>query len=96
MEKWKPINWRGAWNHDPRDELRDRARVAQRNNDSYVAVPVALALAVADLQECGARTTITGDEDGPLKTPIMVFCRRLKGHEDKGIPMHFNGAVNWR
>lgn len=96
MDKWQPINWRGTWNHDPRDELRDRARVAQANYDEYVAIPVKLAYAVANLRECGRMTTLTHDEDGPLTVPIKTSCRLPEGHQEQGIPMHFNGAVNWR
>lgn len=93
MEKWKPINWRGKWNYDPRGELRDRAEIARQNYDDYVAIPVKLALACADFRECGARMLLTHDEDGPLKEPQWITCRRPEGHELN--VMHFNGYMSW-
>lgn len=93
-EKWKPINFCGSWHHDPRDELRHRARLAERQNDSYVAIPVKLALAVASLRECSATTVLTGDEDGPLDPPIQIKCRLPEGHAPT-IRMHYNGYTNW-
>lgn len=92
-DKWKPINWRGNWNYDPRGELRDRAEVARRNNDDYVAIPVKLALACAELSECGARYLLTADEDGLLREPIWIQCRRPSGHDSNQL--HFNGYMSW-
>lgn len=91
MDKWKPINYRGQWNYDPRGELRLRAQTARDNNDDYVAIPVKLAIACAELRECHAMTTLTGDEDGPLKEPIIIFCRKPENHSGS----HYNGYCNW-
>ena len=91
IDKWEPINWRGNWNYDPRGELRDRAEVARRNNDDWVAIPVKLALACAELRECKATTIMTGDEDGPLPEPLTIVCRKL----DKHSGMHNNGYMSW-
>lgn len=91
MDKWMPINYRGSWHHDPRDELRHRAQVARDSHDSWVAIPVALAIAVAELRECSATTVITGDEDGPFSSPIEVKCRLPKDHQH----MHTTGTLSW-
>lgn len=92
MEKWKPINYEGAIYYDPRQELLARARRAERANDTYVAVPVMLAIACGNLRECGAKHTVTGDEDGPLPTPIEIQCRKPEGHDHRS---HYNGYILW-
>lgn len=90
MEKWKPINWRGTWSHDPRDELRRRAQVARANYDDYVAIPVKLAMAVADLRECGATTDLKVDYKDE---PLQLRCRQPEGHYP--VTRHFNGSITW-
>jgi len=90
-DEWKPINYKGHWNYDPRGELLLRAQVAQENNDDYVAIPVKLAIACGKLRECGATTILTGDEDGPLSTPLQIQCRKPEKHSGK----HYNGYCEW-
>lgn len=91
MDQWQPKNYRGSWYTDPRDELRARAKQARQLGDTYAAVPVALALACADLHECDATTIATQDEDGPLPTPLQIFCRLPRDHQH----MHYNGYTHW-
>lgn len=93
VNKWKPINFRGTWNHDPRGEVRDRAAYAEKANDSYVAIPIELAIALAELRECKATTVIDWDENGKFD-PITVHCRRQEGHYPQID--HFNGYINWK
>lgn len=88
---WKPINYRGAWHHDPRDELRARARASQADGATYVLVPMDLAFACADLHECDASTIATQDEDGPLPEPIRIHCRLPRDHQYR----HYNGYTHW-
>lgn len=76
---------------DPRDELRARAKRAERGNDSYVAIPVELAIVCANLRECGATTDLTGDEDGPLSEPLTIQCRKPANHDYD----HYNGSISW-
>lgn len=95
MNKWKPINFKGKWNYDPRGELRDRAKVAIDQGDDYVAIPVDLAIACADLHECKATTVLTADEDGPLSEPLTIYCRLPEDHALTRVTMHYNGYINW-
>lgn len=88
---WRPINYEGSIHYDPRHELAARANRARRAGDDYVAVPLALAMACAELRECGARYWMTHDEDGPLSTPQEIQCRKPDGHDYD----HFNGYLNW-
>ena len=88
---WKPINFRGAIYYDPRQELGARANLARGVGDTYVAVPLALAMACAELRECGARYLLTHDEDGPLPKPREIQCRKPVGHDHN----HFNGYLTW-
>lgn len=92
--KWKPINFKGAWNYDPRGELRARAKHAQLANDDFVAIPLALAYALADLHECDAITTIQAHD--PNDDPMTIYCRLPTDHKKHGIEMHFNGYINWK
>jgi hypothetical protein len=89
MEEWKPINFRGGWNHDPRGELLARARAAQKQNDTWVAIPVKLAIACGQLRECGDTTTLKVDY---AHEPITLHCTKPKDHSDN---MHFNGSISW-
>lgn len=93
MNKWQPINYRGAWHQDPRDELRARADHAGDSGDAYVAVPLNLAYACANLHECDATTVSSGDEDGPFihGGPLILHCRKPDKHDH----MHGNGYTNW-
>lgn len=91
MKMWKPINFKGALNYDPRGELADRIKHAEQANDSYVAVPLELAQALADLRECHSSTTLTGDEDGPLPQPLAIFCSKVRDHRGS----HSNGYCSW-
>lgn len=68
-----------------------RANVARDIGDTYVAVPIALAAACAELRECGARYVMTHDEDGPLPQPQEIQCRKPEGHNHD----HFNGYLTW-
>lgn len=88
---WQPINYRGVIHYDPRDELRARAEAACDDGTGCVMVPRALALACAELRECGARTVLHADEDGPLPTPQEIQCRKPEGHEHD----HYNGYCHW-
>lgn len=93
MKKWTPGNYEGSIFYDPRAELLARTRRAIKGNDTYVAIPVELAIACGELRECGARTILKGDEEGPFKTPIEIQCRRIQNHREE---YHFNGAVTWK
>ncbi len=90
-QDWKPINFRGTCHYDPRDELRARAAEARDRHDEWVAIPIALAAACVDLRECGARTLLRADEDGPLSEPVEIQCRKPSGHDYD----HFNGYCTW-
>lgn len=92
MKKWAPKNYKGSWHYDPRDELRHRARVAAETNDKWLAIPIELAIAVADLRECSATTIVKGDENGPYKQPITVRCRKAADHH---TPLHSTGSLTW-
>lgn len=92
MGKWKPINFKGAWNYDPRGEVRARAKHAQLANDDFVGIPLSLAYALADLHECDATTTIKSSPDAE---PITIHCRLATDHQTHGVEMHFNGYLNW-
>lgn len=94
MKKWKPINFHGKWNYDPRGELRQRARVAEEQGDEYVAIPISLAMACAELHECDATRVLTADEDGPHDT-LTIFCRLPRDHAATGQKMHYNGYTHW-
>jgi hypothetical protein len=87
MEKWKPINYRGSWNEDPRGELRVRLSYALSGYDSYVAIPIELAQALIELHECGI-TLIDYDLDGK---PTIYICRKPQKHSHK----HSNGYLSW-
>lgn len=91
MDQWKPINYEGSIYYDPREELLARAERARRGNDTYVAIPVKLAIACGNTRECGARTMLTGDEDGPFSKPIEIQCINPRDHDH----MHYNGYTNW-
>lgn len=91
MDDWKPINYEGVWYTDPRDELMARTMRAMRGNDTYVAVPVKLAIACGKLRECGSTTILSSDEDGPIE-PLTIICRRIQNHDGE----HYNGYVNWK
>lgn len=88
---WKPINFRGSIAYDPRQELAARADVARQLGDTYVAVPLALAAACAEIRECGVRFWLTSDEDGPLSEPQEIQCRKPDGHDYD----HYNGYCSW-
>lgn len=90
-QDWKPINWRGDWAYDPRDELKHRADVARSNGDTWVAVPIKLAAAVAALRECSATFVMTHDEDGELPAPQTIRCRKPEGH----LHDHYSGYAHW-
>jgi len=90
-QDWRPINCEGSIYYDPRQELAARADRARRGGDSYVAVPVALAAACAQLRECGARFVMTHDENGLLPAPQEIQCRKPEGHDYD----HFNGYLTW-
>lgn len=88
---WRPINYQGTIHHDPRRELAARVRRARDGNDTYVAVPLALAARVAEFVECSAHTVLTRDEDGPLPEPVEIVCRLEAGHSGS----HHNGYTSW-
>lgn len=88
MEKWHPINYEGSIYDDPRMELLARARRAQRGGDPYVAIPVNLALACAELRECRATTTMKVSYEPGI---ITLVCRLPENH----TPGHFNGTIHW-
>lgn len=90
MDKWKPNNYMGYWSYDPRDELKHRLHRAEQAYDKFVAIPMLLAHALAELRECDATTVTRGDEDGPME-PLTIRCRRIKDHQHK----HSNGYVSW-
>lgn len=90
---WKPKNLDGSIYYDPRKELAYWASTAK---GSMVAVPVETLLAGAAVRECGARTTITSDEDGELPRPVEIQCRLLEGHPHLDPEMHYNGYTHWR
>ena len=92
MDKWKPINYEGVIYRDPREELLARAARAKQGNDTYVAIPIKLAIACGNIRECGVRTTISRDEDGPFSKPIEIQCSKPRGHEHA----HYNGYTNWK
>lgn len=88
-QDWKPRNLGGTIYYDPKKELEywaDRA-----GHEPMVAVPVATLRAAAAFRECGSRTTITSDEDGPLSIPLEIQCRRQENHEEN----HYNGYCSW-
>lgn len=95
MKKWNPINFHGSWHYDPREEIRHRARIASDQGDSYVSIPIELAMACADLHECDAMTITTGDEDGPLPEPLTIYCRLPRDHHLTGQIQHYNGYTHW-
>ncbi|HSW90013.1 MAG TPA: hypothetical protein VLH19_04035 [Patescibacteria group bacterium] len=95
MEKWKPINYKGSWNTDPRRELEARAHNALNGHDDWVAIPVKLAFACAAFLECSSRTTITADEDGPLPDPLEISCRKNFDHISMGDKKHGNRFISW-
>lgn len=90
---WKPRNLGGRFYDDPRLELlfwADRADNAGRC-EPMVAVPVATLRAAAAVRECGARSMLHGDEDGPISPPVEIQCRLVTDHALR----HFNGYVSW-
>jgi len=87
---WKPINFNGKIADDPRGEVAARARRAESQGDSMVAIPLSLAFALADLRECVASTMLDNDEDGPIP-PMTIYCHKPEGHEH----MHYNGYTHW-
>lgn len=91
MQHWKPCNYEGVTYYDPRNELKARARRAELGHDTYVAVPIELAIACANLRECDATTVLTGDEDGPLNPPVTIRCSKPEMH----LFTHSNGYVSW-
>lgn len=90
---WKPRNLGGRFYTDPREELLYWANRADNSgrSDPMVAVPVATLRAAAELRECGARSILRSDEDGPVVPPLEIQCRRATNHQ----PKHFNGYVSW-
>lgn len=91
MQRWKPINYEGTIYYDPRQELKARARRAELGHDTYVAVPIELAIACANLRECDATTVIHGDEDGPMP-PALIRCSKPELHNFD----HSNGYISWK
>ena len=89
-EKWKPVNYHGTIAYDPRDEVKARAKSVEPE-DVYVAIPVALAYALADLHECDSTATLTCDEDGPMP-PMTVRCKKIREH----LYNHSNGYAEWK
>lgn len=71
--------------------MKARADTARDLGDTYVAVPIALAAACAELRECGARFVMTHDEDGPLPTWQEIQCRKPENHDHD----HYNGYLAW-
>ena len=94
MKKWKPINFRGAYHEDPRKEVGARAKYAAAAGDTYVAIPIELAMAVNDHRECAVTRIIIQSGDQSLKiatTPEIYICRKPEGH----LYPHYNGYLNW-
>jgi len=87
---WKPINYLGTVHYDPRGEMKARTRNARDRGDTMVAVPLALADALAQLTECDSTTEIASEQDGPL-TRQIVRCHKLSGHDW----VHRNGYTTW-
>jgi hypothetical protein len=86
---WKPIMYEGSLHVDPRSELKARAKRAELGNDTYVAIPVDLAYACAELRECGARLVVI--ENGPTSESTLVVCRLPLDHKYE----HYNGYIHW-
>lgn len=86
----------GRWVASPLAAL---GLLAASTCEPMVAVRVDLLREAAAWRECSARTTLTDDEDGPLRTPIEIVCRRQEGHDDPRNPQHIrthhSGYAGW-
>lgn len=93
--RWPRI-FRGRWVSTPLHELGAWADTA---HGPMVAVPVDVLTAASRWRECSQRTMLKCDEDGPLRTPVEIVCRRQQGHDLPGNPdhirQHSNGYATW-
>lgn len=90
IKTWKPINFRGSMNYDPRGELKERIKHAREaSSESYVAIPMELAVALSELRECG--TTLVSVY--PNGKQVTYICRKPEGHTY--TPRHYNGYLSW-
>lgn len=87
MKKWKPNVFRGAYHEDPRKEVGARAKYAMKAGDTYVAIPIELAIAIDEHREC-AVTKIINHVGKPAE---IYICRKPAGH----LYPHYNGYLNW-
>ncbi len=88
-QDWKPKNLGGTFYPSAKEELKYWA--SRAGNDPMVSVPVSTLRAAVDFRECGERTTLFFDEDGPLSNPLEIQCREQEGHKNN----HYNGYCSW-